>query len=190
MKAALLIIDMLEDYFSEGYLAEIRPSLTKSINQLVLLARRSGIPVIWVRQEFEPDLQDAFLFMRKENISKTIKGTDGARLLGELDRQPYDREVIKKRYSAFFGTDLDKVLAALETDTVIIAGINTHACVRMAVIDAYQRDYEVLMVSDCVSSCDQEHHRVSLAYLDGEICQVVSLAGLSSILSLEQLRSG
>jgi nicotinamidase-related amidase len=181
MKPALLVIDMLEDYFSDGYLVEVRSSLTKSINSLIRLARDFAFPIIWVRQEFEADLSDAFLVMRKKNIKKTIRATHGASILSELDRQSGDHEVIKKRYSAFFGTDLDSHLGQLKIDTLIIAGINTHACVRMAAIDAYQRDYEVLIVRDCVASADHDHHRISLDYLDGEISQVIDLAKLGSI---------
>ena len=58
----------------------------------------------------------------------------------------------------------------------MLAGINTHACIRMAAIDAYQRDLDVVIPEDCVSSPDEEHHRVTLGYLGLEIAQVISLA--------------
>jgi nicotinamidase-related amidase len=186
MKPALLVIDMQEDYFADGPLAEVRSALTSAINDLVAMAREHGCPVIWVRQEFEPDLSDAFLIMRKQSIAVTVKGTKGARLLHELDKLPHDDEIVKKRYSAFFRTDLDDILHRLKVDTLFIAGINTHACVRMAAIDAYQRDYEVFVINDCVSSFDEEHHRVSLNYLNGAVGQVVSRAELASLLQVVQ----
>ena len=68
--------------------------------------------------------------MRKENIRITIAGTEGAQILPELDVQPVDTVVVKKRYSAFFRTTLDEVLATLRTDILVVGGINTHACVR------------------------------------------------------------
>jgi isochorismate hydrolase len=49
----------------------------------------------------------------------------------------------------------------------------------MAAIDAYQRDYDVVVVSDCVSSNDRNHHQVTLDYVDGHICQVIPLEKLS-----------
>ena len=175
MPSALLVIDMLEDFFVDGPLAAARARLTAAVNELIRKARRRNVPVIWVRQEFERDLSDAFLIMRKRTIPKTIKGTKGALILPELDRRPEDREVVKKRYSAFFRTDLDEQLRTLRVDTVVLAGINTHACVRTAAIDAYQRDLEVRIVRDCVLSPDEEHHRVSLEYLGDEISVVVDL---------------
>lgn len=112
----------------------------------------------------------------------TIEDTPGSQLLSELEQDPEDFEVIKKRYSAFFRTNLDDLLQTLGIDTLIIGGVNTHACVRVAVIDAYQRDYEVVLAIDCTDSYDEEHHRVSLSYLtktmstaktNQEICETV-----------------
>lgn len=58
----LLIIDMLNDFFRQhAHLAEQRPRLVASINALVEAFREQGQPVIWVRQEFAPDLHDALL---------------------------------------------------------------------------------------------------------------------------------
>jgi maleamate amidohydrolase len=48
--------------------------------------------------------------------------------------------IIKKRYSGFYGTTLDETLARLAPDAIILAGINTHACIRTTAVDAYQRD--------------------------------------------------
>jgi nicotinamidase-related amidase len=169
----LTIIDMLNDYFREGRLAEARATLTTAINQLVAFARQQDFPVIWVRQEFKPDLSDAFLAMRKSRQPVTIQGTYGCQILDELDRQSHDHLIIKKRYSAFFGTHFDKLLAELQPSYIILAGINTHACVRMTAVDAYQRDLPVILAIDGINSYDQEYHRVSLRYLSQGIAQVM-----------------
>ncbi|MDX1428811.1 MAG: cysteine hydrolase, partial [Rhodothermales bacterium] len=171
---AVLVIDMLNDYFRDGPLVGQRERLVRNINALVHDARARACPVIWVRQEFAPDLSDAFLVMRKHDIHITIAGTSGALLLDELDRDPADYEVVKKRYSAFHGTRLESLLEEMAVRTLVIAGINTHACVRMAAIDAYQRDYEVIVARNCVASPDHAHHEMTLVYLDGEIAKVTS----------------
>lgn len=76
-----------------------------------------------------------------------------------------DHEVLKKRYSAFFRTELDDLLKKIQADTIVVSGVNTHACVRTTVIDSYQRDYELIIAVECVDSYDEEHHRISLRYL-------------------------
>ncbi|HEV2402684.1 MAG TPA: isochorismatase family cysteine hydrolase [Candidatus Saccharimonadales bacterium] len=169
MKYAIIVIDMLEDFFQEGRLREHRSNLVAHTNELTAFARQHNIPVIWVRQEFKADLSDAFLAMRKHHHLVTIENTKGCQILKELHRESGDYEVIKKRYSAFFRTNLDMLLTKLNINALIICGVNTHACVRMAAIDAYQRDYEVILATDCIDSYDKEHHSVSLKYLTREI---------------------
>lgn len=65
--------------------------------------------------------------MRKPNLHVTIAGTDGCEILPELDHRPTDMTIVKKRYSAFFGTDLEAPLKRVCPDLLIVAGINTHA---------------------------------------------------------------
>ncbi|MCB0327100.1 MAG: cysteine hydrolase [Bdellovibrionales bacterium] len=172
-QSVLLVIDMLKDYFEEGELKKHKNSLVEEINDLVKRARERSVNIVWVRQEFEPDLRDAFLVMKDKGIKKTIKGTLGSQVLDELDKQSQDIEVVKKRYSAFFQTKLDEILKQMEASELIITGINTHACIRMAAIDAYQRDYRVIIPRECVYSRDKVHHDISLQYLSRGISQVV-----------------
>lgn len=172
---ALLIIDMLDDFFQEGVLQERRDELVKQINRLLAWARRECWAIIWVRQEFRDDLEDAFLAMRKNDIRITIAGTPGAQILPELDKRASDYEIVKKRYSAFFRTRLDDLLTELGVSDLILVGVNSHACIRTAAIDAYQRDLNVVIPCECVASNDLEHHDVTLRYLSREIARVQPL---------------
>jgi maleamate amidohydrolase len=145
-RPAVFVIDMLNDCFGHAGLDRMRAALCSTINQLTALARAKGFPVIWVHQEFEPDLSDAFLDMKRENIRMFIKSMPGPLILDELVGDDSDIEIVKKRYSMFYGTDLESLLQELETDSLILAGVNTHACIRTAAIDAYQRDFQVAIV--------------------------------------------
>jgi nicotinamidase-related amidase len=128
--------------------------------------------------EYNEDLSDAPLYFRRHSIRIAIAGTEGAELLPELHCAPQDRVVVKKRYSAFFGTDLDDHLRRNGVEHLVLAGVNTHACVRTTAIDAYQHDYQVTIVSDCVASYDEVHHDISLRYMDGRVADVISLQEL------------
>ena len=112
-----------------------------------------------------------------------IAGTDGCQILSDLERLATEPVIIKKRYSAFFGTELDDVLASLRPSLLVVAGINTHACVRTTVIDAYQRDYDVVVASDCVASYDQEHHEVTKRYLDGKMARFLDNRAIVDLVS-------
>lgn len=178
---ALLVIDLLND-FLDSWPAAARDRLLRSTSELIALIRNSNHPVIWVRQEFEPDLHDAFAEMRAKAIRITIRGTRGAQIAPELNVDASDIVVIKKRYSAFFGTNLEQLLADLHVDTVILAGINTHACIRMTAIDAYQRDIPAILAADCIDSYDREHHEVSLRYMKDKTAAVMSNAEIADVL--------
>lgn len=178
---ALLIVDMLVDFFERSpELAAHRARLAAATNQLADAVRRAGGPVIWGRQEFRPDLSDAFLDVRRRGLAITIAGTEGAELLPELTRAAGDHVVVKKRYSAFYGTDLDALLAALGTRALVVGGVNTHACVRTTVIDAYQRDYDVTLAAECIGSSDAEHHAVTVRYLAGQVARLASNAEIAA----------
>src|SRR5215207_5490875 len=182
---ALLVIDMLNDFFRRhAVLAARRNDLVTSINQLTSAFRAYAQPVYWVRQEFAPDLSDAFVAMRKRGIRTTIAGTDGCEILPELDHLPSDTIIVKKRYSAFFGTNLDQLLAVRQPLTLVVAGINTHACIRTTAIDAYQRDLNVLIAGDCVYSYDPEHHEVTRRYLDDYIAPFMTNQEIVDLLSI------
>ncbi len=173
MKPALIVIDMLNDFWVVQDPAR-KDSLVRAINGLVGAMRASGHPVIWVRQEFEADLSDAFPEMREKRIYITIKGTPGCQMISELAVIPSDPVIVKKRYSAFFGTALDELLKALDPDSLILAGINTHACIRTTAIDAYQRDWTVILAADCIDSYDRAHHDLSLRYMKDKIASVLT----------------
>jgi nicotinamidase-related amidase len=179
---ALIVIDMLND-FLRSWSATSKQKLVRSTNALVDLMRDRGRPVIWVRQEFRPDLRDAFPEMRMKGIRITIQDTEGSQIIPELTVDRSDIVIVKKRYSAFYGTGLDETLARLKPDSLIVAGINTHACIRMTAIDAYQRDWSVILAGDCVDSYDREHHDVSLRYMRDKIVSVMSNDDIAKMLT-------
>jgi nicotinamidase-related amidase len=167
-KPVLIVIDMLNDFLA-SWARDDRERLISEINALVEIMRKEQLPVIWVRQEFEPDLSDAFPEMRVKNIHTVIKGTEGCQIDSRLNIAPTDIVIVKKRYSAFHGTNLDEVIARLQPDCIVIAGINTHACVRTTLIDAYQRDWPIVVATDCVGSYDHVHHQVTLDYVKDKL---------------------
>ena len=171
----LIVIDMLYD-FLDAWEADRRARLIERTNRLIGVFRSAALPVIWIRQEFKADLSDGFLEMRDKGISVTIEGTRGAEIHRDLGYRSSDRTIVKKRYSAFFGTNLDEVLNEIGATWIVLAGLNTHACIRMAAIDAYQRDFRVVLAAECIESHDDAHARISLSYMAGKIASLMTTA--------------
>lgn len=176
-RPALLVIDMLNDFFeasyADGSLFDRRCELVGAINELIGVFRHHLLPVIWIRQEFASDLSDAPLLMKRKSMMMNIAGTDGCRMLHDLDVDPTDLEIVKKRFSAFFGTDLFHALQKMRIDTVVICGVKTDACIRVSAIDAYQHDYHVIIPLDGVASSDESEHASTLQYLSRGIAEVM-----------------
>jgi nicotinamidase-related amidase len=76
----------------------------------------------------------------------------------------------KKRYSAFYATDLEFLLQRRNVDTLILAGINTTTCVLCTAFEATNRDFRVVIASDAVDSMDgEEMHRFALRLMEAAI---------------------
>lgn len=75
--------------------------------------------MLWVRQEFEPDLRDAFPEMKAKGILITIKGTQGCQIVSGLAVAPSE---LRNGTAAFYGTTLNQILAHLRRDAFILEG--------------------------------------------------------------------
>lgn len=103
-----------------------------------------------------------------------MEGTMGI----EIDPMlPVDEEkdyvIRKRRYSGFFGTDLDLVLRENHIENVVIVGTKTNCCIRATVTDAFYLDYNGIVISDCVATNSEEVNRVHLEDIRKYLGQVV-----------------
>ncbi len=157
MKPALIIVDMLKDTFDkhpDAVIAKEALKFVPTINRLSSLFRDKGLPVIFSCDSF---LQSDFIFQGKMK-PHSIRGTDGATVIDELDRETNDIVSQKRRFSAFFKTDLDQTLRTLGCDTVTVAGIATHICVLTTVLDAVALDFKAVLLKDCCAAHKPEYH--------------------------------
>ena len=72
----------------------------------------------------------------------------------------------KKRYSGFYGTNLDEKLKELDPDKLIICGVLTNICVMHTTADARNRDYKVEIPVVCVASPDEAAHKFALEHME------------------------
>jgi nicotinamidase-related amidase len=91
--------------------------------------------------------------------------------------------LVRKRFFSAFGSgELDPLLRRLGADTLVIAGIYLHGCIRSTVLDAYERGYAVRVADDAVASADVEHARISRDYLNGRAATFVPVASIVATL--------
>ncbi len=157
MKPALIIVDMLKDTFDkhpDAFITKEALKFVPTINRLSSMFRDRGFPVIFSCDSF---LQSDFIFQGKMK-PHSIRGTDGATVIDELKRETNDIVSQKRRFSAFFKTDLDQTLRTLGCDTVAVAGIATHICVLTTVLDAVASDFNAILLKDCCAAHTPEYH--------------------------------
>ncbi len=161
MRLAVLVIDMLRD-FVDGPLSSPRfRRVVPCIARLLEAARSRGIPVIYVNDSHLPKVDRELELWGPH----AIRGSEGARVVKELEPREGDFIVLKRRYSGFYGTDLDTLLRELGVDTLMLTGISTDVCVLHTAADAFFRGYRLIIVEDCVEAFTEEGHRWALEYM-------------------------
>lgn len=85
---------------------------------------------------------------------KTALLISDVEIYDEIERQEDDIVVVKRVFSAFFGTDLDLILRISEIDTMIIAGLAAHSSCEATARDARHRNYRVIFLSDGTATYD------------------------------------
>jgi len=157
MKPAIIVVDMVKDNFhDEDHLpitAQAR-AMIPALNRLIEESRRREIPIIFACDSF---LEGDFIFQGKMK-AHSLRGTKGAEVLEDLDQAPSDIFLPKRRFSAFFKTDLDMTLRLLQIDTVAVTGIATHFCVLTTALDALCHDFRAVILEDCSAAPTPEMH--------------------------------
>ncbi len=159
---AVLIVDMLNDFCSEGG-AMVLPgheALLEPQNALIGAVRENGGVVAFVIDSHRPEARREREFLKR--TPHCVEGTWGARVIEELDQQEGDLHIVKRRYSGFFNTDLDLSLKDMQVDTVIVAGVVTNICVRSTVHDAFFHGYRVIVPKDAVAATGPREQESSL----------------------------
>lgn len=176
-RTALLVIDMLNDFFEDGG-AMVLPggqSLYKPISILLDAARANKMPVFWLNQWLR---EDDSLFEKR--VPHCLVNTWGAKIVDALPQYPDDIIIHKRRYSGFFQTSLDLFLRERDIKHVIVTGVVTNICVRSTVNDAFFLGYDVVVPRDCVEATSPEHQETHLYDIDTHYGSVVNLEDVLS----------
>ena len=164
MKRALVVIDMIEDFAHEGGALYCGPSMGQIIPVIqreLARARAAGEPVIYLTDNHVPDDVEFKMFP-----PHAIAGSKGAEIIPELAPDDNDDVIPKRRFSGFFGTDLDITLRERSVETLRLVGDCTNICVLYTAADARNLGYAVEVVRDGVTSFDAEAHENALRELE------------------------
>ena len=163
--SALLVIDIQQADFA-GLEGDDPNDPTwrriRNAKRVLYVFRRLKLPVIQIKEVHRADMVD---FGRELDGSEgvhcieTLPETDYAKLTYPIEGEYL---ISKRRYSAFFGTDLEILLRGLHVDTLYMIGGFTDVCVHYTAVDAHQYDYHIRVVRDAVTGSSREAHEYAL----------------------------
>ena len=159
---AIVVVDMVNEFCKPGG-AMVSPgyeTLVPPQKRVIGAARQCSCPVLWVVDTHRKNVRQDREFLKR--TPHCIEGSWGAQVIEDLDPGPDDVYIVKRRYSAFFNTDLDLTLRDLRIDTVVVFGVVTNICVRSTVHDAFFLGYQAVVPEDCVAATGPREQASSL----------------------------
>ena len=177
-KPALLVVDFVKAYTTPGSLLYAEPVVqaVAKTKDLIAVARRTAVPVIYTKVLYSRSLLDGGLFVQKIPVLQTlVAGEPLADIVADLEVQPHDLVLVKQYASAFFGTPLASALTSMQIDTIILAGCSTSGCIRATAVDGMQHGFRVIVPRECVGDRSEGPHEANLFDINAKYGDVVSL---------------
>ena len=189
---ALLLVDLQNDFCAEGgamhregrdlsLVREMMPALERFVGQ----ARAAGVKCVWIKNVYNTPNN---LYLSEVWLEQARRRRNGAYVSypvcepdawnGEFYRMrpaPGEPVVVKHRYGAFEGTDLDLVLRSNGIRSVIMTGVATNVCVETTARQAFLRDYYVVFARDGTATFTRAEHEATLRNIDQFFGQVAGL---------------
>lgn len=189
-QTAVLTIDMNRGHLDEEVATlpldpEKADEVIENVSRLTAAARDADIPVLHVSTEYRsteeltsnPNIAATSDGAREQITDHNIKGSPGVEVVSKIVADDDVMVHPKKRYSPFLYGDLEFVLQSRDIERLLIAGVNTNTCVQCTCFEAYNRDYEVVVVEDCVDSMyGEQFHEWGLENIDAALGTIVSLS--------------
>jgi len=159
-KKALIIVDMLNDFVDEKgalYCGDTARLIIPFIQERLKSYRNRKDLVIYLQDSHDEDDKEFEKFPKH-----SVAGTWGCEVISELSPQAGEKVIPKKRYSGFYGTDLENVLKSAGIDDVEVVGVCTSICVMDTVGGLANRDYKITVPVKGVADFDTAFHEFAI----------------------------
>jgi nicotinamidase-related amidase len=184
--SALLVIDMQDEFVRPGWTPYWVPGATRlvdGIKELIALARRRSIPVIFTafattHQGADRPHSGAVMANRYPDVPHDPDWFRTGTIWHELEPRSSEIVVYKPSYGAFYDTPLQTILRNLDRNTIIICGTLTNFCCGATARQGYERGFNVVVVGDLTATDDEQLHEAELRTLQKGFARVVSLQDL------------
>lgn len=159
--AALVVVDMLNDFINENgalYCGPDAQEIVAFVQERLAFHRKAGNLVIFLADAHAEDDLEFEKFPKH-----CVAGTWGSQIIAALAPQPHETVLPKTRYSGFYGTPLEKILADHAPGEVEVVGVCTSICVMDTVGGLANRDYRTIVPRAGVADFDADAHQQALS---------------------------
>lgn len=143
MTTGLVIIDLQRAMFESGLAPHDADGVLGRVAGLIARARAEGVPLIFVQHDGGPG----------DDLEHGKPGWEYHPAVAPAAGEPV---IEKTRCSAFYRTDLDRILRDKGIDRLVVAGMQTEYCVDTTCRAAADLGYQVVLVEDGHSTFDSE----------------------------------
>ena len=175
----MIVVDMQNAFASKGGMFELGGrdishifAVIEPIKKIITAARAKQVKVVYAVHRLTSDLREvgpmsryrphAWLGQRETLDKRILEGTWGTEIIDELKPEPGEMVIVKRRFSAFVGTELDMMLKTFDIRYLIFTGVATNICVESSLRDASQLQYLPILVSDAVAASPPSRQQSSI----------------------------
>ena len=176
MRPLLLFVDFQSDFLGASGLEPPAGEVVRQAARLLAGARERGVPVVHAVTSVDRERDDRMPHWKALGRWRCVRGTPGHASPPELEPRAGEAVVSKTFFSAFSSPGL--ATAVSRADTLIVAGVHMHGCVRATVLDAYAAGRTVWVAEDAVGSDDPLQAAVTCRYLEGRAARLAPVREL------------
>jgi nicotinamidase-related amidase len=174
---ALVLIDLQHGIVGRGGAPRSGEAVVANAARVADACRKHGMLVVLVHVLFSADGSDRL----RQPVDETFQMPGGmpanwAEIVPEIGPRPGDHVIAKRQWGAFYGTDLDLQLRRRGIRTILLGGIATNYGVESTARDAWERNYELILVEDAMTSLAPEAHELAIKYVFPRLGRVRSTA--------------
>lgn len=182
-KTALILVDVINSFFEKGqpnYYPAVE-AVIGPLHRLLDAARAAGTIVVHAVEKHRPEFHD--FEWKKLPVHHVENAHDAAFFPGFEPKGPREAVVHKRRFSAFFATDLALFLAEQGVTRVVIAGVKTNVCIRASIQDAFANGFDPVVPREATNSNRPHLAEASLEDIERYMGKVVPLDEAIGMLS-------
>jgi nicotinamidase-related amidase len=193
-RTALLVIDVQNDFCHQdgvcatagGYPVDTVLPAVERVTELLATARDAGLKILHARLRVDWDGEDQqwldrLLRLRQPGLCSP--GSFGEKPYRGAEERPGEPVIFKRRFSAFWDTDLTEQLRELGVTQLVVCGVATNICVQATACDAFMEGFGVLYVADASGAYSADGHNASLELIDLAYGDVVDTPSIVQALS-------